>query len=60
MTCPYCPFLEKIMLDDDLLDTSMLWYDELFHEIPKFILRHCSQIKLFIEAFEKQDPSLLR
>lgn len=60
MPCPYCPYLIKVMIDDDELNTSKLYFDMILEEIPRFILRRKEQIKLFIEAFEKKDPSLLK
>lgn len=60
MTCPYCPYLIEVMKNDKLLDTSALYFNEMLEDIPKFILRNIPQIKLFIEAYEKKDPSLIR
>lgn len=59
MNCPYCPYLIEIMEKDKLLDTDTLYFKNMLEDIPKFILRNKEQIKLFIEAYEKRDPTLL-
>lgn len=57
--CPYCPYLIDIMKHDDKIDTDMLYFSGILESIPKFILRHKEQIKLFILAFETKDPEIL-
>ncbi len=57
--CPYCPYLIDIMNKDEKINTDRLYFAGMLESIPKFILRHKEQIKLFIESFEKKDPSLL-
>ena len=57
--CPYCPYLIEIMKKDDKIDTDMLYFSGILESIPKFILRHKEEIKLFIKAFETNNPDIL-
>lgn len=60
MDCPYCPYLIDIMFKDDKIDATTLYYKQILESIPKFILRHKEEIKLFIKAFETNNPELLQ
>ena len=58
--CPYCPYLIEIMRNDPKIDTDMLYFSGILESIPKFILRHKEEIKLFIKAFEENNTDLLK
>lgn len=51
MTCPYCPRIEKIMKEDQILDPTLEFFSELLEKIPKFILRNGAALKEIIEDF---------
>ena len=45
---------------DPKIDTDILYFKGILESIPKFILRHKEEIKLFIKAFETNNPDILK
>jgi len=58
--CPYCEYFIDLMDRDPKIDTDIFYFKGILEAIPKFILRHKEEVKLFIKAFETNNPDILK